>query len=268
MKKIIALLLALGMIFCLAACTSRGDKPGNTPSGKQPNNGNQTQELQGFFCPEDFIKEFGKSGASITSDGVKVENDSNGAGGFTVGWDKEFDFNDFSMSFTPYAEKVENDRKWMGFAFTSQSDSWYDSAYSILVLFRFNFKDGVYDGSANFNIVATLAGFQKIEAPATEVVNVPLYMDQPNTFEMKYIESPVNDWTLSINGTSIVVKPQGDSTANSTADFSKVSAQLTNGKCYLQFACNRLEEEGKSSFTVHTVNGTNVTALLNASAQA
>lgn len=255
MKKILAILFAIGMLFCFAACGEGG-------TTEEPGGGDPANTLQGFFCPEHLEKEYGKSSAVKTDDGFRVRNDNNGAGGFTVGWDQEMNFNDFSMTFTVEAEKVENDRKWMGFALTAESDTWYDSSYSILVFFRFNFENGVYNGTANFNIVATLAGFQKIEAPATEVVNVPLYMDKPNTFEMEYVAAPINDWTLSVNDTDIVVKPQGDSTANSTADFAKVAAAMQDGKCYLQFACNRTEEDGKSSITVHTVNGQNVSELL------
>lgn len=252
MKKLLAILFAVAVLCCVVACGSEGGSE----------TGGETNGLQGFFCPANMEQEYGKSGAVKTDDGFMVRNDNNGVGGFTVGWDEEMNFNDFTMTFTPDAEKVTNDRKWMGFALTSESDTWYDSSYSILIFFRFNFENGVYNGTANFNIVATLAGFQKIEAPATEVKNVPLYMDKANTFAMKYVEAPINDWTLNVNGTSIVVKPEGESTANSTADFAKVSAAMPEGKCYLQFACNRLEDDGRSSMTVHSVNGKNVSELI------
>ncbi len=247
MKKWILVALSVLMVFGCVGCN------------REPINPNGGGMAEGFSYPQDYVEEWGTPVAEKTEQGIRIANET-GKGGYTVMWNRAFSFKQFSMKFIPEIEKVENARAWIGFAFNDSADTWYDSSNSILVLFRPDADaDGNPTGTATFNIVATLMGFQKTETVATEVKNVPIYMDKENTFEMKYLDEvegiKIEDWTLSVNGVDIVVKPSGDSTGNSTADFSKVDSAMTDSTMYLQFASQRKPEDGKTSFTVTEVNG-------------
>lgn len=271
MKKTIYLFLAVIMTACLflfGACGSV--KPDNKNGGGDTNGGgnsggNSNEIVDGNLIDDNIFKEacvdeFGHSAVVKGDNGITFSADD-GKGGYCVQWSEQFDFNDFSMSFTLNAEKIVNNRKWFGFAFSSSNEKWYDRVSSVLVYFRLDFEsDGTPKPSATVNVIAQKSILFPGENPDLEV-QVPVNLNGENTFTLSYMDL-IEDWVMSFNEVDIVVKPSSSTTADTTANFSKVYQDMPDGKMYLHVASDRLKDDGNTSFTVTKVNGRNATEYL------